>query len=126
MGNVSAGGVMQSNQGLYNAAVIGENPEMEFLVENGHLHPVEPSVAERKPEQNNPEKVLPLMREALEELIKYAKEKVPLHFTDKEQIVSLEPDEHDQLVQKIMNIYTHLPHHNRNEMSTLIHHKQKT
>lgn len=115
---------MDYNKDLFNAAVIAENSEMGFLVDEGRLHPVEQSIADLKKDQCKPEKVLPLMRSALNQLVKFANGKAPSHFTDMEKNISLKPNERDQIIEKILNIYTHLPHHCRNELSALIHHKQ--
>lgn len=111
---------MDYNKDLYNAAVIGENPESAFLVEDGHLHAVEQHVASLKKDKSNPELVLPLMRNALNALLSYAKGKVSSTTTD---MISLKPNEQNQLIEKIFAIYTHLPHHDRNELSSMIHHK---
>lgn len=115
--------IMDFDKDLYNATVIAENPEMVFLVEGDHLHPVEPSVGKLK--HASLETVLPLMRNALKKLAIFAQGKVPPHFTDMEKNVSLKAHEKDQIIEKIGNIYHHLPHHDRNDLSTLIHHKLK-
>lgn len=112
---------MEFNGNLYNAAVIGENPEAAFIVEGQHLHAVEKHIAEKKKEKSNPKLVLPLMRDALKALVKFAEGKVSTTFTE---MISLKPNEQDQIVEKIEHIYKHLPHHDRNELSSLIHHKQ--
>ena len=114
---------MELDHDLYNAAIIGENSESAFLLENNRLHPVEETVAEIKFEQSNPKIILPFMRRALDRLAQFAKGKVAPHFTDMEKNVSLKPEEKDQLIEKIVNIYIHLPHHERIELSSLVHHK---
>jgi len=116
---------MKNNENLFNAAEIGENPDTAFIVEENHLHAVEQSVADQKKDQSDSKKVLPLMREALKALIQYASGKVESHFLEVDwKMLQGKPDEQEQLVHKIHNIYSHLPHHDRNELSTLIHHKQ--
>jgi hypothetical protein len=116
---------MRNDLDLYNATVVGENPESIFLAEDDHLHAVEEHIAEQKKEKCQPELVLPLMRKALIALEKFAKEKVPTQFKDVDiKAISLKEDEKDQLIEKIKNIYSLLPHHVRNELSSLIHHKQ--
>lgn len=116
---------MKNNENLFNAAEVGENSETAFIVEGKRLHAVEQSIAEQKKDQSDPGKVLPLMREALKALIQYAQDKVEPHFLEVDwKKIRGEADEQAQLVHKIFNIYSHLPHHNRNELSSLIHHKQ--
>lgn len=109
---------MEFNQDLYNAAVVGENPEAAFLVEGKKLHAVEKSIAALK--KSNPEAAIPLMQSALKALIKFANEKtVEIDLKS----VSLKSTELQQLVDKILQIYQHLHHHDRNDLSSLIHHK---
>jgi len=116
---------MKNNADLFNAAVIGENPEASFIVDGNHLHAVEQHIAALKKDKSNPKVVLPLMRKALEALLKFAKGKVPAQFTDVDQKgISLKPNEQDQLIEKIVSIYTHLHHNDRNSLSSMIHHKQ--
>ena len=91
---------MEFDANLCNAAVIGENPEMSFIVEGKRLHAAQPRIAKLKKDACKPEQVLPLMREALKNLITFAKGKVPPHFTDLDKIVSLKPNERDQLIEK--------------------------
>jgi hypothetical protein len=116
---------MKNNHNLCNAAEVGENPETAFIAENSHLHAVEQSVADQKKDKSDPKKILPLIREALKALIQYAQGKVESHFLeiDWKQIEG-KADEQAQLVHKIHNIYSHLHHHDRNELSTLVHHRQ--
>jgi hypothetical protein len=115
---------MKFDQNLFNAAVIGENPDEAFIAEGKQLHAVEQHVAELKKEKSDPKVVLPLMREALKALLTFAEGKVPAAYTDQStKAISLKPSEHEQLVEKILTLYTHLPHHDRNELSSLIHHK---
>jgi hypothetical protein len=114
---------MKLNENLYNAAVIGENAEsadVAFIVEGKRLHAVEKSVAELEKEKSNPKLVLNLLRDAYTELQKFASGKAPQKFID---FISLKAEEYDQLLEKIANIYFHLPHSDRNELSSLIHHK---
>lgn len=113
---------MEYDQNIYNAAVIGENPDAAFLVEGKQLHAVEKHVAEKKKDKSDMKLVLPTMRDALKALVKFATGKVPPHFLD---AISLKTNEYDQLTEKIMNIYNHLPYHERSELSSLIHHKSK-
>ena len=115
---------MAPNQDLFNAAVIAENGEMSFIAEGNQLHAVEKQVAALKKDKNDPKVVLPLMRKAFQALLNYAQGKVPAAFTGIEHTISLKPEEHDQLVEKIVNIYTHLHHNDRLQLSSLIHHKQ--
>jgi hypothetical protein len=116
---------MKNNGGLFNAAEIGENPDTAFNVEGNHLHAVDQSIADRQKDKSDPRQVLPLMREALKALIQYAQGKVESHFLEIDwKIIEGKEDEQKQLIHKIQNIYTHLPHHDRNELSSLVHHKQ--
>lgn len=116
---------MANNIHLCNAAIIGENPETAFIAEGDHLHAVELRVAEQKKDQSDPEVVIPLMKNALKALINYCEGKVEPHFLEVDwSALSDESDEQLELIRKIHNIYAHLPHHDRNELSSLIHHKQ--
>lgn len=115
---------MKNNAGLFNATVIGENPGTAFIVEGVHLHAVEQRIAEQKKDQSNPKKIIPLMREALKALAQFAEGKVESHFLDIDWSgMANQSDEQEQLVQKIEQIFSHLPHHDRNYLSSLIHHK---
>lgn len=109
---------MAFNGNLFNATVVGENPDAAFLVENGKLHAVEQHVADLKKEKSADKAVLPLMRDALNALVKFAEGRVPPHFLE---VISLEANEREQLMEKIVAIYQHLSHHDRHELSTLIH-----
>lgn len=115
---------MEKNENLFNAAEVGENPETAFIVEGKRLHAVEQSIADQKKDKSDPKLVLPLMREALKTLIQYSEGKVESHFLEVDwKMIQGKSDEQKQLVHKIYNIYSHLPHHDRNELSSLIHHK---
>ena len=64
------------------------------------------------------------MRDALKALISFSEGKVEPHFLEIDwDSLTDDLDEQSQLIHKIHNIYTHLPHHERNELSSLIHHK---
>lgn len=116
---------MDNNDHLFNAAVVGENPDTAFIVEGNRLHAVEKSVAERKKESSEPKKVLPLLRNALKALIAYSEGKVEGHFLDIDWTAyENKPNEQSQLIWKINQIYGHLPHHDHNELCSMIHHKQ--
>ena len=118
---------MENNINLFNAAVIGENSESAFIVDGNHLHAVEKSVADQKKDKSNPKQVMPMMREALKALIKFAEGKVKEHFLDFDwKAISDKSNEEEQIVAKIHTIYSHLPHHDRIDLSSLIHHKQST
>lgn len=112
---------MDLNGKLFNAVVIAENPDAAFIAEGNRLHAVEQHVADLKKDKSDPKIVLPLMRDALTALNQFAEGKVPQHFIE---MVSLKSKERDQLIEKIESIYAHLSHHDRNELSTLIHHKK--
>lgn len=113
---------MKNNNGLYNASVIGENPREEFIVDGKHLHAVEPQIAAVKKNKNN--QVLPLIREALTALIQFSESKVEPHFLEIDlKSIEDKPNEKALLVEKIEQIYSHLPHSDRNHLSSLIHHK---
>jgi hypothetical protein len=65
------------------------------------------------------------MRDALKALIQFAQGKVESHFLEVDwKMIQGKPDERALLVHKIYTIYSHLPHHDRNELSSRIHHKQ--
>ena len=116
---------MENNEHLFNAAEVGENPETAFIVEGKRLHAVEQSVADQKKDKSDPKQVLPLMRDALKALIQYSQGKVESHFLEVDwKMIQGKQDEQMQLAHKIYSIYSHLPHHDRNELSSLIHHKQ--
>lgn len=115
---------MDYNDNIFNAVVIAENcenPSVDFIVDGNHLHAVEDHVAKLRKAQSNPELVLPMMREALKALVQFSEGKVPTPFTE---LVSIKGSEKDQIFEKITAIYFHLPHHFRNELSSLIHHRQ--
>lgn len=116
---------MEFDQDLYNAAVIGENATAAFIVEGNHLHAVEVHIAELQKEKSNPKLVLPLMRKALKALQKFADRRGTRPAANEDlKSVSLKPNELEQLVDKITHAYNQLPHQDRNELSSLIHHKQ--
>lgn len=118
---------MENHDNLFNAAVVGENSDSAFLVEGNRLHAVEKSIAEQKKDKSDPKKVIPLLRDALKSLIGFAKNKVEDHFLEVDwKAISDKPNEQAQLVSKIEHIYSHLHHHDRNELSSLIHHKQSS
>lgn len=114
-------GSMESDDNLFNATMVGENPVAAFLIEGNRLHAVEPHVASLKKDKMNPTQTLILLRDALKALIKFADDKLPHEYAE---MISLKPKEYDQLMEKIRHIYNHLPHQYRNELSSLIHHKQ--
>lgn len=115
---------MEKNEHLFNAAEIGENPDTAFIIEGKRLHAVEKSVADQKKDKSDPKLVLPLIRDSLKALIQYAQGKVESHFLEIDwKMIQGKPDEQAQLIHKIHNIYSHLPHHDRNELSSLVHHK---
>lgn len=111
---------------LFNAVVIGENPESAFFIEGDKLHAIDDKVAALKREKSSSERLLPLMRDALKSLIKVAKGKVAPHLIDLD-IKNLEghPNEQSELSVRIETIYRQLPHQERNKLSSLIHHAQK-
>lgn len=115
---------MESNDNLFNAAIVGENPDTAFLAEGNRLHAVEKSVAESKKDKSDPKKVVPLIRNALKALIVYAGGKVEGHFLEVDwKALNDKPNEQALLVLKLHQIYSHLPHHDHNELCSLIHHK---
>lgn len=116
---------MESNEQLYNAVVIGENPDTTFIVEGKHLHAVEEHVAKLEKEKSDPKRVLPLMRDALKALIKFSENKVEPHFLEVDwNAIIGKSDEQMNVIKHIHSIFSHLPHHERNDLSSLIHHKQ--
>lgn len=117
---------MEFNNNLFNAAVIAENGEMSFIAEGNHLHAVDEHVAIFKKDKSDPAIVLPLMREGYKALLDFAQGKVPAAFTSNEHTISLKPEEYDQLIEKIVNLYTHLPHKDRLYLSSMIHHAQSS
>ena len=119
---------MEFDKNLYNAAVIGENgdmPDVAFIVEGNRLHAVEQRIADQKKEKSKSELVLPLMREALKALLKFAQRNAYEPSTDRGlKEISLKPNEQDQLIEKIKELYWHLSHKDRNQLCSLIHHPQ--
>lgn len=114
---------MENNIALFNAAVIGENPESAFIIDDNHLHAVDSRVAQEQKEKNNPKKILTSMRDALKALIHYSSGIVESHFLEIDwKRLEEGKNEEAEIRHLILNIYTHLPHHLRNELSTLIHH----
>lgn len=118
---------MENNKGLFNAAVIGENPNTSFIVEGKYLHAVEPSVAALEKGKADPKQVLPLIRDALKALIKFAEGKVEEHFLEIDwKAIAGKPNEQIVLIKSIHEIFSHLPHVERNNLSSMIHHKQSS
>lgn len=118
---------MENNINLRNAVVIGENPDTAFIIENNHLHAVEQSVADLKKDKSDSKQLIPLMREALKALVIFAKGKVEPHFLEIDwKALSSGENEQEELIGKIHHIFSHLPHHDRNDLSALVHHKQTT
>lgn len=112
---------------LINAAIIGENIEASFFIEeNNRLHAVDMRVASLKKEECNPESIIPLMRDALKALVKFAEGKVPPHLTRIDwKAFSGKTNEQQELISHIEQIYSHLHHQDRNNLSSLIHHKAR-
>ncbi|MBA3721788.1 MAG: hypothetical protein H0W88_05245 [Parachlamydiaceae bacterium] len=116
---------MENNINLMNAVIVGENPEGSFIVEGSRLHAVDRRVAALEKDKSNPKLIIPLMREGLKALITHATGKIESHFLDVNwKIITDQPKEQEQLKDKIEHIYTHLSHHDRNELSSLVHHRQ--
>ncbi len=119
---------MKNDVNLFNAVIVGENGEnpdlVFFVVEGNRLHAVDRQVANLKKGQSKPEQILPLMREALKALIAYSDEKVEPHILDVDWATFSGPNEQTLLVGKIEHIFRHLHHNYRNELSSMIHHKQ--
>jgi hypothetical protein len=112
------------NVPLYNATVVGENPEASFIIEGERLHALEPRVASLRSDSSTPGHVLSALREALRELVQFSEGKVPPHFVNIDW--SSVSDDPASLISKIHQIYYHLPHQDRNHLSSLIHHSQLT
>lgn len=110
---------------LRNAAVIGENPDQAFIIEDKKLHAVEMRIAEAKKDKSRPDQILALT-EALKTLIKFSEGKVEPHFLEFDWKIPSEKDEQKILVSKILHIYSHLPHHEKNKLISLIHHSQSS
>lgn len=118
---------MENNINLANAAVVGENPEEGFIVEGKRLHAVDKAVAALKKQNNTPKQIVPLIKDALNALITYAKDKVEPHFLENaRKVLSEKSEDQSALIANIEQIYIHLQHHDRNSLSTLIHHPQKS
>ncbi len=109
---------------LFNAAVVGENPDAAFFVEGEHLHAADARVVSLKKEKSKPELTLPLLRNALKALIKFAEGKVENHFLEVDWKGIAGKDEQPALISKIDHIYSHLPHQERKQLSSLIHHSK--
>lgn len=113
---------MAGEKHLFNAAVVGENPDSAFVLENYSLHAVEKNVAKLRKEQSREELVIPVMRDALQALIKYSEGKVPPHFLRIDwNGMTGNPNEQKELIYSIVQIYIHLPHYERNHLSSLVH-----
>lgn len=116
---------MEDNINLANAAIVGENPETAFVVNGTLLHAVDSNVADFEKDNSDPEQVVPLLRNALQALIEFADRKVPPHFIEMgEQLIMDESDDKNELINKIEQIFTHLPRHERQHLSSMIHHRQ--
>lgn len=108
---------------LYNAAEVGENPDTAFTVDGNHLHAVEKSVAHLEEKKIDANLVLSLMKDSLKALAEFAKGKI---YEDTLRIDwdAIKNSRDQQLIIKhIVHIYSHLPHHDRNFLSSQIHHK---
>lgn len=117
----------KQNTNLANAAVMGENPDSGFIVEGKRLHAVERSVAALKNQNNTLGELISIMREALKALIIYADGKVEPHFLEIAQnTLEREGENPSELMTKLEQIYRHLPHHDRNDLNSMIHHPQKS
>lgn len=115
---------MANNDNLFNAAIVGENPDTAFLVEGNRLHAVEKSIADLRKDKSSPQLVIPMIRNALKALIVFAAGKVENHFLEVDwKAFTDKSNEQALLVLKIGQIYSHLPHHDHNELSSMIHHK---
>lgn len=114
-----------NNNNLFNAVVIAENPDAAFIVVGNRLHAVDQRVAEQQKEKSKPEIVLPLILDALKALIQFADGKVKPHLTEEgtEALTEL-ANQQQELIGKIQQIHIHLSHHDRNHLSSLIHHSQ--
>lgn len=119
---------MKEQADLFNAAVVGENPEMAFTVlEGDHLHAIEPSIAEQKGGQIDAAKVTSLLRGAFKALSQFAEGKVEAQLLEIDwEGLAERPGEREELISKIRHVFVHLPHHDRNTLSSLIHHRQAT
>ncbi len=115
---------MENNIALFNAAMIGENPDSAFIIEDNYLHAVDPSIANRQKEKCDPKKIISSMRNALKAIIHFSSGIVESHFLEIDwKMLEGKQNEEQEIRHKILNIYSHLPHHYRNELSTFIHHK---
>jgi len=121
--------IMDNNKiNLGNAAIVGENPDTAFIAKEGKLHAVDKQVAEldSKKKESDPKEVINLMTEGLKALVQFADKKVPQHFLELgQEIDSQTTEDYEELVNKIEQIYTHLPHHDRIALSSMVHHSQK-
>ncbi|WP_068469274.1 hypothetical protein [Candidatus Protochlamydia phocaeensis] len=117
---------MENDVNLFNATVIAENPDSSFIIlEGDRLHAVEPSVANFRKEHIDQEHVVSLMCDGLKALIEFAQGKAEAHFLEVDwDALASRDDEQAILINKIHHIFSHLPHHFRNDLSSLIHHKQ--
>ena len=116
---------MENNNNLFNAVVIAENPDSAFIIMGNRLHAVDKRVAEQQKEKSKPEIVLPLILEALKAFVKFADGKVKPHLIEEGKNALTElATQQEELIGKIEQIYIHLSHHDRNQLSSLIHHSQ--
>lgn len=106
---------------LFNATVIGENPDAAFIAEGNKLHATDQEVALFRKDKSNPELIFPLMRDALKALAIFSEGKVTNHFLTLD-FNKIPKNNTAELMVYIQNIYNHLPHHERNKLSSLVHH----
>lgn len=114
---------MEDNIHLENAVEMAENTETSFIVEGDRLHAVDPKVASYRKDKSNPKLMMPMMVKALNALIDFAEGKVPPHFIEiAKNIATKENEDPLTLVSGVVQIYSHLPHYEKNKLSGLVHH----
>jgi hypothetical protein len=119
---------MKKNQiKLGNAAVVGENPEATFIIEeNNMLHAVDPGVANLKGKNSSTE-IIPILKESLQSLLEFSQGKISPELIEAGQKILNEKESTlETVISQIEHIYQHLPHHDRNELSSLIHHSEQS
>lgn len=116
---------MIQDANLFNAAVVGENPDSTFIIMDGKLHAIDKRVADLRKNKSDPAQIVKLMTDALKALISFSKDHVEPHFLEVDwNSFNKRPNVQEAIISKINHIYHHLPHCERNKLTSLIHHPQ--
>jgi hypothetical protein len=105
---------------LTNAVVVAENSGAAFMAEGPKIHAIDQVIATHRKEKSDPKVVVPLMVDALLALVEFAQGRVESHFLDID-VNSLSKSDMKKVISKLLQVYSHLHHHDRNELSAMVH-----